>query len=152
MGTRILLKKILDYIEENINETITLEKLADETGFSRVYIKKAFRAAFGVPISDYIRKRKLSKSTLMLLKTNLRIADISAEYGFEFPQSYINAFKREYGITPYRWKMKPFELELTEKIDADSIIGIINEGTVVPMRVILPKIMLCGASLDKFTQ
>lgn len=143
MGSKAVLKAVTEYIEENIEYKVTLERLSENVGFSEGYIKKLFSSAFGMTVSDYIRKRKLSLSAEKLLKTDLRISDISEEYGFEFPQSYINAFKREFGITPYRWKLAPSELELTEKIDTEQIMEL-SDGVILPKKVILPKLLLCG--------
>jgi AraC family transcriptional regulator len=47
-----------------------------------------------------MRSRKLAASALKLMTTGLGIIDIAGEYDFPYEQSYIRAFKKEYGITP----------------------------------------------------
>ena len=59
-----------------------------------------FRFAFKQPISGYIRSRRLSASLDKLLEKDCRVLDIALEYGFEYEQSYIRAFRNEFGMTP----------------------------------------------------
>ncbi len=62
-----------------------------------------------------------------MLASDFRIADIAAEYGYEFPQTYINAFKREYGMTPFQWKKSGKPLAITEKVSLEQMIAIGEE-------------------------
>lgn len=96
----ILLSKLLSTIEERLNETQDIDHLAFLLSISSVHLQRIFRFAFGVPLSGYIRSRRLSASLETLLKTDLNVLDIANEYGFEYEQSYIRAFKREFGLTP----------------------------------------------------
>ncbi len=95
-----LLTHILEEIECKISEELDIEELAVSFSLSSVHLQRIFKFAFGVPLASYIRSRRLSASLDNLLKTNLNIVDIANEYGFDYEQSYIRAFKREYGLTP----------------------------------------------------
>jgi len=95
-----LLENVLFEIEKNIKTRITAESLAKTVALSNAHLQRLFRIAFERPLASYVRSRKLADSLDSLLKTNLRIIDIAEEYGFEYEQSYIRAFKREYGATP----------------------------------------------------
>ncbi len=144
MQNKILLQNILNHIEENLAEKLTLADLAGRFGLSEIYIRKLFKSAFHMPISVYIKKRKLSSSARLMLASDFRIADIAAEYGYEFPQTYINAFKREYGMTPFQWKKSGQPLAITEKASLDQMIAIGEEGMILPDVCILPKMILSG--------
>lgn len=95
-----LLTHLLNGIEAKINEELDLDELAKSYLLSSVHMQRLFKFAFGLPLASYIRSRKLSASLESLLKTDFNILDIAAEYGFKYEQSYIRAFKREYGLTP----------------------------------------------------
>ncbi len=144
MHNRLLLQNIITHIEENLTEKLTLEVLAGRFGVSEIYIRKLFKSAFHMPISTYIKKRKLSCSAALMLECDFRIADIAAEYGYEFPQTYINAFKREYGLTPFQWKKSGQPLTITEKVSLDEMIAIGEEGMILPDLLILPAMILSG--------
>lgn len=144
MHNRILLQNLITYIEENLAQKLTLEDLAGRFDVSEIYIRKLFKSAFHMPISTYIKKRKLSSSAALLLKSDFRIADIAAEYGYEFPQTYINAFKREYGLTPFQWKKTEQPLRITEMLSLGNMIEIGEEGMILPDLLILPSMILSG--------
>jgi AraC family transcriptional regulator len=59
-----------------------------------------FSFAFNQTISGYMRSRRLAASLDDLLKTDYKILDIALNYGFEYEQTYIRAFKHEFGLTP----------------------------------------------------
>jgi len=59
-----------------------------------------FNFAFNQPLAAYIRSRKLAASLNDILETDSNIINIAIDYGFEYEQSYIRSFQREFGITP----------------------------------------------------
>ncbi|WP_193726615.1 helix-turn-helix domain-containing protein [Paenibacillus guangzhouensis] len=94
-----LLSELLSRIEENVSGTSETEYLND-LPVSTVHLRRLFKFAFGVPLQSYIRSRKLAVSLENLMQTDKRVLDIAIECGYEHEQTYIRAFKREYGITP----------------------------------------------------
>jgi len=94
------LEGVLSAIENELKGEINENVLADKFSLSSGHLRRLFRFAFGRPLGTYIRSRKLSASVEDLLNTRDNIIDIALEYGFDYEQSYIRAFKREFGITP----------------------------------------------------
>mgnify|MGYP000984065067 CR=1 FL=1 len=94
------IKQVIDYIEDNLKEPISLEDVSNATGISAFYLHRIFKSLTGYPLVYYIRSRKLSKSIGELLKTDMTILDIAQEYGFEYQQSYSRAFKKHFNISP----------------------------------------------------
>jgi len=95
-----LLENILNEIEKGIREDINTDVLANQFSLSSGHLKRLFKFAFNKPIGKYIRSRKLASSLDDLLYTDKNILDIALNYDYEYEQSYILAFKREFGITP----------------------------------------------------
>jgi AraC family transcriptional regulator len=95
-----LLEGVLNEIENELKQNVNENALAGKFSLSSVHLRRLFRFAFGQPIGTYIRSRKLTASINDLLNTNNNIVDIVLDYGFEYEQSYIRTFKREFGITP----------------------------------------------------
>ena len=95
-----LLENVLTDIEKGIREGINSDSLAEKYTLSERHLRKLFKFAFKQSLGGYIRSRKLAASLEDLLKTDSNILDIALEYDFDYEQSYINAFKREFGITP----------------------------------------------------
>jgi AraC family transcriptional regulator len=95
-----LLENILLDIENGIKNNTTASILSKKYDFSEGHLRRLFSFAFKQAIAAYIRSRKLAASLNDLLETDSNILDIAVEYGFGYEQSYIRAFKREFGITP----------------------------------------------------
>jgi AraC family transcriptional regulator len=125
-----LLDNILLDIENNINNNITASVLSKKYDFSEGHLRRLFSFAFKQSIASYIRSRRLAASLNDILETDTNILDIAIEYGFDYEQSYIRAFQREFGITPGNLrktgqivKIKPpLHLFDENKLDDDSII------------------------------
>jgi len=94
------LEGVLNEIENDLKGDINQNVLADRFSLSSGHLCRLFRFAFGQPLGKYIRSRKLAASINDLLFTDNNLLDIVLDYGLEYEQSYIRAFKREFGITP----------------------------------------------------
>jgi AraC family transcriptional regulator len=95
-----MLENALIEIEKGLNDGINADSLAEKYGLSSGHLRRLFKFAFNQSLSSYIRSRRLSASLNDLLTANSNILDIALDYGFEYEQSYIRAFKQEFGITP----------------------------------------------------
>jgi len=94
------LENVLVDIEEGIRNDITPAILAKKYSLSERHLRRLFGFVYKQPLSSYIRSRKLTASLDDLLKTNSKILAIALDFGFGYEQSYIRAFKNEFGITP----------------------------------------------------
>ena len=95
-----LLENILIDIERGIRKGINVGILAKKYSLSYRHLQRLFKFTFKQSLADYIRSRRLVESLKDLLKTDTRLIDIAIEYGFDYDQVYIRAFKREFGMTP----------------------------------------------------
>ncbi|MCL2764773.1 MAG: helix-turn-helix domain-containing protein [Treponema sp.] len=95
-----LLNNVLLNIENGIRDDIRVNDLARQFKLSPGHLQRLFRFAFKQTLAGYMRSRRLAESLDDLLKTNSNILDIALNYGFGYEQSYIRAFKNEFGITP----------------------------------------------------
>jgi AraC family transcriptional regulator len=95
-----LFENVLIDIEKNIRDDIDVYQLSKKYDLSVVHLRRLFAFAFKQTISGYMRSRRLAASLDDLLKTDSTILDIALHYGFEYEQSYIRAFKHEFGLTP----------------------------------------------------
>jgi len=95
-----LLETVLIEIDKSICEGINVSILARKYAISEGHLRRLFRFAYNQTITRYIKSRKLKASIDDLLKTDSNVLDIAIKYGFDYEQSYIRAFKREFGKTP----------------------------------------------------
>ena len=98
MNTEIL-KKILLYIDEHIYEKISLLELAEVVGYSPFYFSKLFAETMEMPITGYIRIRKLQYALCSLLEEK-KVLDVSVMYAFDSHEGFTRSFTQLFGSTP----------------------------------------------------
>ncbi|MDD3842703.1 MAG: AraC family transcriptional regulator [Candidatus Izemoplasmatales bacterium] len=97
---------VLDYIEDHLTEAIDYEQMAKMSLCSGNLFQRMFSNFTGMSISEYIRRRKLSKAGMDLASGDTQVIDIAGRYGYDSPDAFAYAFKRLHGITPSQAKIK----------------------------------------------
>lgn len=139
------INSVIEYIEENLKNQITLDQISDHVHISKFYLNRIFSALSKTSLMSYVKNRKLSSSVHELLWTNLRISDISQEYGFDYDQTYIRAFKNIFGISPDRFRKEKTILKIKDKINIDYIREIGENGIALePPIFIIPEFYIAG--------
>lgn len=95
-----LLNNMIDYIEDNLTEDIDYKKLAKMVYVSDYSLQRIFSFLAGISLSEYIRKRRLSKAFEELKETDTKIIDLAIKYNYDSSISFTRAFKKNFGITP----------------------------------------------------
>ncbi|WP_265260972.1 helix-turn-helix domain-containing protein [Serratia marcescens] len=95
-----ILLQVLEYMEKNIVEGLTVEKVSIISGYSKWHLQRLFKHYFGITLGTYIRNRKLSRSAILLKQHQGNILDVALASGFASQQCYTRAFKRFFGETP----------------------------------------------------
>ena len=103
MYSNNLICNILEYIDININNKITIEDLEHRFYYNRYYIMKLFKKELNITIFDYINKLRIYNSTNELLN-NEKIIKIAINNGFYSLEYFSEIFKREIGISPRNYK------------------------------------------------
>ncbi len=109
----VVLKMILDYIENHIEDNFSINKISEISGFSLSHIRLIFRGAVGRSLSSYVRSRKLSHAAWDLGNTTNSIIQIAIKYGFGSHETFTRAFKREFSITPKSFREKKLSISRT---------------------------------------
>lgn len=109
---------LLNYIEENFGEEITLEKAADLTGFSKFHFTRLFKEQTSSTFYDYLIKRRIHEAQ-RLLYTNTSITDIAFQTGFNNSTTFCRSFKKVTGMSPSEYRNKfrnePDEIKKTKE-------------------------------------
>ena len=100
MNTAEKLNAVIDYIENHLTEEIEQEKLAQIACCSFFDLGRLFSLIAEVTISDYIRKRRLTKAGTELKYDNAKVLATALKYGYESPVSFARAFQSFHGFNP----------------------------------------------------
>ena len=92
-------KPLFDYVEKNIENKLELKELADFMGYSPYYISRKFMDLYGIPITGYVRIRKLQYSIKDLL-AGMKVIDVAMKYSFESHEGFTRSFKSLFGSSP----------------------------------------------------
>lgn len=94
------LNKAINYIEEHITEEINYDELAQIACCSTYHFQRMFAYMAGVPLSEYIRRRRMSLAAVDLQSGGEKIIDVGLKYGYSSPTAFNRAFQKVHGITP----------------------------------------------------
>lgn len=91
--------RALDYLEAHLEGEIRLEELGRLAGCSGYHFQRMFSYIAGIPLGEYIRKRKMSRAAADLQRGE-RVLDTALKYGYESPTSFNRAFQAVHGVPP----------------------------------------------------
>ena len=94
------IQNALTYIEENLTEALEIMDIAKKAFLSPFYFQRIFGVMCGISVGEYIRGRRLSLAGEELARSDAKVIDIAAKYGYDSPDSFNRAFQRFHGISP----------------------------------------------------
>lgn len=94
------LNHAMHYIEEHLCEDIELAALARIAGCSAHHFRRMFSYVAGLPLSEYIRRRRLSQAAAELQTSGIKVVDAAVKYGYDSPTAFARAFQALHGATP----------------------------------------------------
>lgn len=94
------LNKITAEIEQNLDDDIDYDKLATYMHTNADVTRRLFALIAGLGLSEYIRKRRLSRAASDLITSHPKLIDLAIKYGYDNPQSFSRAFTAFHSIKP----------------------------------------------------
>ncbi len=94
------LNKTISYMEEHLTEEISYDELARMACCSTYHFQRMFAYIAGIPLSEYIRRRRMSLAAVDLQSGEGKIIDIGMKYGYSSPTAFNRAFQSVHGIAP----------------------------------------------------
>ncbi|MBS5317032.1 MAG: AraC family transcriptional regulator [Clostridiales bacterium] len=139
------LNSAVNYIEEHLVDEIDYKQLAKIACCSTFHFQRMFSYIAEVPLSEYIRRRRMTMAAVDLQSTGEKVIDIALKYGYDSPTAFNRAFKSIHGITPSQAKLEgvtvkafpPISFKISikgdvemnyriEKKDAFRIVGVVE--------------------------
>ena len=99
-----LMERAREVIIERLCENFTMEELSREFGLSPVGFLRRFRASFGVTPGEFLAAERTRRAIRLLTTTDLTLAAIAAECGFENEYYFSACFRKRIGIPPGRYR------------------------------------------------
>jgi AraC family transcriptional regulator len=96
----LLLKRLREYIEQNIDQPLSLAELAAVAEISISHLKTLFRRSTGVPVHQYVIQRRVRRAQDLLMKGDMPISEVAFEVGFAHQSHMARHMRRLLGVAP----------------------------------------------------
>lgn len=90
----------IDYIESNLCEVISYDEAAQIACCSTYHFQRMFSFITDIPLSEYIRRRRLTLAAFDIQTSNIKVIEVALKYGYKSPESFARAFKKLHGVMP----------------------------------------------------
>lgn len=100
MSKSVVAEKVVNYIEEHLDEEISLDKIAEDLNYSKFYLARIFMKETGKSIYKYVQGRRLTLAAWKLAETGKPIVEIAYEAQYQSQQAFTAAFRQLYFCTP----------------------------------------------------
>ena len=114
---QLRINKAIDYINNNLHKSISLNELAKVSYFSPYHFHRIFTGVTGESVNDFTNRVRIEKSIRLLKHSKNTIADIAYTCGYSSPAVYSRAFKQYFEVSPsYFRKHKDFKDSKIRKV------------------------------------
>jgi len=94
------LRRVVEHIEAHVDRRLALAELAAVAGASPSHFKALFKRSTGLPVHQYVIRRRVERARLLLQETTTSIADVAAQTGFANQSHLARWMRRVAGVTP----------------------------------------------------
>lgn len=101
---KIYINTIEDYIHDNYTSSIHISNIAELLYISPKQVTRIIKRAYNCTLSELINTHRVMVACMLLTRTNMKIEEISASIGYEYPHRFFQNFKKIYGITPAQYR------------------------------------------------
>lgn len=100
------LQRVIEYIIDHLSEDLLLRAMAQEVGMSQYHFARLFKQSTGLSPYQYVIQCRIERAKMLLLKSKLKISEISSLVGFGDQSQFTRHFKRLLGVTPKEIRKK----------------------------------------------
>lgn len=98
------LADIRRYMEEHLDEPLTISTLSRRACLSATTFKAGFRRLYGLPVHAWLRQRRMERAAELLRSSSLSVLGVAQSVGYSSASQFTAAFRRHYGVTPVQYR------------------------------------------------
>lgn len=143
-------EKAIRFVEENLKDRLTLERIAEQASFSKYHFLRIFSALTGETVGSYVRKRRITRSAEALINTRQSILSIALDYQFDSQEAYTRSFKTVYKTTPGQYRKKGIDQLVfrQNELSAERLDHLRSNISLVPEIIEIQAKKLIGMSIE----
>lgn len=104
-------QEILEFINAEYQNNITLEDASRKVGFSTYYFSRLFKQKFDKPFIEYLTQLRIQKAKTLLSSPGVSVKNVCYSVGYSDPNYFARVFKRETGMSPSKFQKKALRIE-----------------------------------------
>ncbi|MBK5462274.1 AraC family transcriptional regulator [Peribacillus sp. TH27] len=129
MGWVESIQKAINYMEEHLLDDLTIESISRQANASAFHFQRTFTILTDISVGEYVRRRRLTLAAQEISRTNCKIIDLAYKYGYDTPEAFSKAFRRQHGVSPSEARKYIGKLTFYERL----VIQVILKGE-IPMK------------------
>lgn len=94
------LERTKAYMEEQYNDSVTIDQLARMTDISPKYFVDLFKKTYGISAIDYLTELRMNRAKQLMAQTSVKLQDVARQVGYSDPFYFSRKFKKEVGVSP----------------------------------------------------
>ena len=98
--SNLYIRKALDFMNRNLDQPLTAERIADAVNIHQAYLHRIFKAATGKTLMGTLAELRLAKAKMLLARTEIPIIDLCAYVGLGSRQYFTQFFRKHTGMSP----------------------------------------------------
>ncbi|KOS55398.1 AraC family transcriptional regulator [Rhodococcus rhodochrous] len=95
-----VLNRVVDLIEEHLTDEFDLATAAARLGTTEYHVRRMFSSLAGIPLSEYIRRRRMTIAGAVLISGNDDLLTIAVRFGYGSTEAFGRAFRAVHGVGP----------------------------------------------------
>lgn len=98
--------QVIDYISANLHSPLSIDTLAGQINASSRQLLRMMRTALNEPLGAYVARQRIERAVLYMQTEEMSLTKLATLVGYDNPQSFSKAFKKQFGISPKAYKDK----------------------------------------------
>lgn len=99
-----VISQLLAWIEQSLDQPLTLDSIAAKSGYSKWHLQRMFKRHTGEVLGTYVRRRRLTAAARELRLTSVTVVCIADKYQFDSQQTFTRSFKKQFGVPPATYR------------------------------------------------
>lgn len=104
---KTVIRYVLNWVEKNLYSDAGVSEVVNEVGYSRSTVDLWFSRGCGMPLGEYLMRRRMSRAAVLLRMTVLPVTEIATLFHFHSSQNFARAFRKITGMTPTQYRSQP---------------------------------------------
>ena len=99
-----IIREIHDHLTEHMEQRVTIEELSHRYLINPTTLKTVFKEVYGNSLAAHMKEHRMEKAAALLRETDMSVAEIAGQVGYESQSKFAAAFKEQFGQLPTAYR------------------------------------------------